>query len=199
MGTRNLTCVVSNERYKVANYGQWDGYPSGLGISLLKFLNENIDLNKFKEKVEKCSFIESDEISKIYEECGAEPGAQFVSMEVSDKFKNKHLHLSRDCGAEILPLIQNSENGLKLINQLNFAADSLFCEWAYVIDLDKNTFEVYEGYQKGELNENERFNFLSDKTSQYSPVKFVKSYNLDDLPTQEDFLAVLEPKEENEE
>lgn len=52
MGTRNLTCVVSNERYKVANYGQWDGYPSGLGISLLKFLNEDIDLNKFKEKVE---------------------------------------------------------------------------------------------------------------------------------------------------
>ena len=28
MGTRNLTCVFKDGEYKVAQYGQWDGYPS---------------------------------------------------------------------------------------------------------------------------------------------------------------------------
>jgi len=27
MGTRNLTCVMKDGQYKVAQYGQWDGYP----------------------------------------------------------------------------------------------------------------------------------------------------------------------------
>lgn len=38
MGTRNLTIVHSNGEYKVAQYGQWDGYPEGLGVQLLKYL-----------------------------------------------------------------------------------------------------------------------------------------------------------------
>lgn len=31
MGTRNLTAVYIDGEYKVAQYGQWDGYPEGPG------------------------------------------------------------------------------------------------------------------------------------------------------------------------
>lgn len=40
MGTRHLIEVVVDGQIKVAQYGQWDGYPSGQGVDVLKFLAE---------------------------------------------------------------------------------------------------------------------------------------------------------------
>lgn len=54
----------------------------------------------------------------------------------------------------------------------------MFCEWAYVIDLQKGTFEVYEGFQKEPISEDERFySFFEQpehRTDAYYPVKKVK-------------------------
>src|SRR3546814_20563425 len=47
MGTRNLTCVVVDGAYKVAQYGQWDGYPSGQGATARAFLREQLDRATF--------------------------------------------------------------------------------------------------------------------------------------------------------
>ena len=39
MGTRNLTLVKDKEgKTKVAQYGQWDGYPEGQGSTILNFI-----------------------------------------------------------------------------------------------------------------------------------------------------------------
>ena len=38
MGTRHLICVVSDNQYRIAQYGQWDGYPEGQGAAILEFL-----------------------------------------------------------------------------------------------------------------------------------------------------------------
>ena len=40
MGTRNLTVVVKDEQVRVAQYGQWDGYPEVTGRGILKILRE---------------------------------------------------------------------------------------------------------------------------------------------------------------
>ncbi len=39
MGTRHLTYVYEGETPLMCMYGQWDGYPSGYGADLAKFLN----------------------------------------------------------------------------------------------------------------------------------------------------------------
>ena len=39
MGTENITMVKHNGEYKVAQYGSFDGYPSGKGFKTVKFLN----------------------------------------------------------------------------------------------------------------------------------------------------------------
>lgn len=38
-----------------------------------------------------------------------------------------------------------------------FADDSLFCEWAYVLDMDNDTLEIYKGFNKKPLDASERF------------------------------------------
>lgn len=110
-------------------------------------------------------------------------------------------------GAQVLNVIHNGYiegNDKKipvsiigLANRETFAADSLFCEWAYVIDLDKNTLEVYKGFNESPLPEGERFKYLEnekEKNSSYYPVKFIKSYPLNNLPSEDDFIKELDPR-----
>ena len=202
MGTRHLTCVVKDGEYKVAQYGQWDGYPEGQGKTVLNFLKNEMNRELFENKISKVSFITSEENQARWVEAGAEPNSQWVSMDVSDKHKKMYPENSRDTGAEILSLIQNSDRPVKLQNDLDFAADSLFCEWCYVVDLDKNTFEVYEGFNQQPLDENERFYGLNydpeHRTEKYYPVKHVITFSLDCLPTEEEFLNTFKNNEEEE-
>ena len=45
MGTRNLTIVRNKEGIiRVAQYGQWDGYPEGQGITALNFIKNKDNL-----------------------------------------------------------------------------------------------------------------------------------------------------------
>lgn len=187
MGTRNLTMVIKDAETKVAQYGQWDGYPSGQGATALEFLR-GCDFEKFKEKLNKIRWITDEEIGTV---------------ENDKNWTENYPYLSRNCGAEILELIYDTDDVKFLQNSEDFAADSLFNEWTYVIDLDKNTFEVYTGFNKTPLTENDRFFKLSyepeHRTEKYYPVKLLKSYSLLELPTVESFIDELEKLEKEEE
>jgi hypothetical protein len=190
MGTRHLSMAYNKGgEVKVAQYGQWDGYPEGQGQEILKFLR-SCDLKKLEKEIETTKFLTSSAIKKLWKECGAN-GSDFVSGDVSDKFREKHPALSRDTGSEVFSLIYN---GIKeLQDNSDFVNDSLFCEYCYVIDFKKRTFEIYNGFNKKPLVRTERFYkpYTSDK---YYPVKFVKSYSLDKLPTIKKFLTDLKNK-----
>lgn len=195
MGTRHLIAVQVDGEYKVAQYGQWDGYPSGQGVGILNFLLD-MDKNAFAAAVRACTEITEDEYKAAWVSCGADPDSEYATLEVSQKFAATYPHFSRNCGSEILKHVQDAgADGLKVNLYLDFAADSLSCEWAYVIDLDKNTFEVFKGRNKTPLDPSERFANLEVDHSdgrRYYQVKLVKTYDLDRLPCEEEFVAELE-------
>tara|TARA_R110000851_G_scaffold97963_2_gene212175 strand:+ start:60074 stop:60637 length:564 start_codon:yes stop_codon:yes gene_type:complete len=187
MGTRHLTCVALDGDYKVAQYGQWDGYPSGQGVTALGFLR-GADLQAFKAKVQAARWISDNEIEALK----------------NTNWQKTHPQLSRDPGAAVLEIINDADPGVVLQNNLEFAADSLMCEYVYVIDFDKGTFEVFKGFNKTPLAEGERFASLAGQADQdhrgekYSPVKHVHTFQLAGLPTEQEFLAICEPEDEDE-
>ena len=198
MGTRNLTIVKHNGKYKVAQYGQWDGYPSGQGVTVLEFawtLSRINSLLEFTHKVDAVEEASSEYIADIEKR---------VQQGRLKDWEKAYPELSRDTCAKILKMIMESPAGLKLRNDIEFAADSLFCEWAYVIDLDEGTLEAFVGFNKLPLKPDDRFFFFFFKRrvdyidEDYYPVKLFPGarWRLNELPTVDEFLATFREGEE---
>jgi hypothetical protein len=148
MGTRNLTMVISNGKTKVAQYGQWDGYPSGQGETILTFFKKT-NLKVFKEKIDTlATWVTEKQLTKFWKDAGHDGKSEWVSMDISDKFKQSHPQLNRDMAANVLEFIYNSDKPVLLKDDSDFMEDGTWCEWAYVIDLDKNTLSVKVGADK---------------------------------------------------
>lgn len=86
-----------------------------------------------------------------------------MTMEQADKFKELYPELSRDTGGQILQMIYDGQ-ATELNNAEDFKNDTLFCEWYYTIDLDQNEWRVYDSG------------------------KLVRTYQLDKLPTVDEFI-----------
>lgn len=199
MGTRSLTAVFLDEEYKVAQYGQWDGFPEGQGMTALHFLREEMDEEKFKMALRNSSFIKPLEMRNICEKYGMDENGHIAPKNL-DQIKKDHPEFDRRMGAEILGIVQSNPDGLKLDNSISFAANSLPCEWAWVIDFDAGVFEAYKGSNRDKpLSENDRFFFLNDQAEgDYYPVRKVAEWKLNDLPSDEDFLAAFKNEDEDE-
>jgi hypothetical protein len=187
MGTRNLTCIVHNGEFKVAQYCQWDGYPSGQGTTILGFLHDLKDRDTFIRKCDECIPLSEEQIKERWESIGSVNG--MATMEQSDAFKQKWPQLQRDMGADILEYIDKANGPAEVFLDTNFAGDGLFCEWCYVIDFDKNTFEVYRGFCKKDDMREGRFSAY-EKEGEYAPVQLFKTYLLDALPSMKEFLKI---------
>lgn len=73
MGCRNFTGVIVGGKIKVAQYGQWDGIPEGQGITIIHFLKNELNREKFLKNLERVRFITEEELAKGYKDAGAEP------------------------------------------------------------------------------------------------------------------------------
>lgn len=191
MGTRHLIAVQLDGGYKIAQYGQWDGNPAGQGVGVLGFLS-HWDRPAFEAKLRQCRFLTDAEMEakrKAVSESG-----------LSELWEKLYPELSRNTGSDILMLVQNAEHGLQLYDNSLFATDSLMCEWAYVIDLDKNRLEVYEGFNKEPLHADARFAGLTTEKpcsdgTQYYQVRKIAEWPLDALPTVEELIAACDPED----
>ena len=159
MGTRNLT-VVKNKagQTKIAQYGQWDGYPSYSGIQALEFLRNKDWQALLHAKVDIVKFVDDEEVDTLYK--------QYESTDWENKeFLNAYPGLHRDTGIGILAVVANAIAPIKTVDNTEFAKDDLFCEGVYEVDFSTNKFITV---------------YADNKVS----------YDLDDLPSDEEYLAM---------
>jgi hypothetical protein len=160
MGTRNLTVVKDLEgTTKIAQYGQWDGYPSYSGIKALEFLRDKVNRDNLLVELQNVQFVGDEEVDQLYN--------QFETTDWENKdFLNAYPGLHRDTGIGILEVVANSTDIVKTVDNTEFANDSLFCEGIYEVDFSTNKF-----------------------TSNFNDV--VAMYDLDNLPTDEEYLSAM--------
>ena len=159
MGTRNLTIVKNNlGETKIAQYGQWDGYPSYSGIQALNFLRDEYNQTLLNVKLDLVQFVGDEEVDTLYK--------QYESTDWENKdFLNAYPGLHRDTGVGILSVVANATAPIKSVDNTEFAKDELFCEGIYEVDFSTNKFITI---------------YADNKVS----------YDLDNLPTDEEYLAM---------
>jgi hypothetical protein len=139
MGTRGLTKVIYEGDIKVAQYGQWDHYPSGQGVAILSFLRGEGNLELLKNGIKNIKTISDETLDKYVNEFSDNENGM-MTMEQAESFKDKYPSLSRDTGGEILSVIANATNEIPLVLDPEFEKDDLFCEGVYTVDLDQSMF-----------------------------------------------------------
>jgi hypothetical protein len=170
MGTRGLTKVIDLEgRTKVAQYGQWDHYPSGQGINMLNIISKYGMLDRIERNLKKVHWLNEDEVSSMIE--GYHTNGM-MNMEQSQQFESIYPALSRNTCTDILNVIAYSTGyTLGLRDDSEFEQDDLMCEGVYTINYKTRTF-----------------------ISQYGEAKVI--FSLDSLPTNEIYLSAFAQQEE---
>lgn len=213
MGTRGAFGFIINEQEKIA-YNHFDSYPEGKGVEVLRWLRE-ADLDDVRKRVADLLVVDPDS-SPTPEDI--ERLKQYANMHVGGPMSGTPLG-----EASWYQLLRETQGDLTLTLRAGvmedghlFPLDSLFCEWAYIVDLDKNRFEIYEGFQK-KLPKKGRWKGRPTKTedeqaykehvqyakdhgrdpwlplrSEYKAVELAVHWSLIGLPGDEEFLGLFE-------
>lgn len=220
MGTRNLTCVVVDGVYKVAQYGQFDGYPSGQGATALEFLHSILPsapkaprVYTRRHTISKGQGRRARRIRRMWARAAVRTSQTFSAnlvrlasncralrflTDAESKqravpgWASKWPWLHRNCAAKILSIVY-AGTADAVANSIAFAKDSLFCEWAYVVDLDRQTFEVYRGFNTTPPPKCSRFFSDTPNDGGYYPIAPLASWSLRRLPDVQRFVAECEP------
>lgn len=128
MGTQHLIEVELDGQLRIAQYGQWDGYPTGQGEGIAEFIHGQYDREKFKTALLDCRFMNDTDFAAVDE----------------SNWKVTHPQLSRDVGSDILGNVQ--DDGVRLLkDSSDFKEDRLFCEYYYRIDANNETVSMNRG------------------------------------------------------
>jgi len=193
MGTRGLCGFVADGILKVT-YNHSDSYPEGLGQNVLEWLRENkrskkrileiMDQVKSLKVVDDGNLPTQEEIQKLL---------PYSNMSVGNQQSNDWYCLLRETQGNLAKILECGY----ILDSKDFAKDSLFCEWGYVVDLDRMVLEVYKGFQK-ECHIDGRFALLKSQ-GEYYPIRLIAVYSFDNLPkkfdTEEIEFWTLEEKE----
>lgn len=141
MGTRGAIGFRIDGQDKVT-YNHFDSYPNGLGCTVIETVRTwgDDDLGGAARRV---IMVDADSKPSPLEMSRYFP---LANLGVSTGSVTEWYCLLREIQGELAPYIDGTVD--HMIDSRGFLGDSLFCEWAYIVNMDERTVEVYQGFNK---------------------------------------------------
>ena len=201
MGTRGFVGLVVGEQVKIG-YNHYDSYPEYLGVNVFTTV---------------CRWMSGDEIEKRVQQAQDLRLVQDDDRPTPEDRIRLAAHRAPGVGEadSWYELLRDTQGDLDatldcgvMIDAEDFPLDSLYCEWGYLVDLDRRKLEVYEGFQKVEPSAGRwagRGPMDEDRDRRlghnYYPCNRIVEFDLGALPgDKEEFLRVVKAhrrKEDN--
>ena len=142
MGTRGAIGFRLDGKDKVT-YNHFDSYPSGLGADILSELSGIKNWDNVKDAVRAITFV-NEEVPPTQTQI--EQCREFTDLGVGDQSETDWYCLLRNAQGSLAPYI-DGRLPFMADNQ-GFLLDSVFCEYAYIVNLDDMVLEFYKGFNK---------------------------------------------------
>lgn len=153
-------------------YNHFDSYAEGLGEDIVTYLN-NTKLDELKAACESITMLNTNE-KPTPEQIARCIKVGTIDLRVGSQSENDWYCLLRKAQGDVGKTLELGY----CPDDKDFLADSLFCEYAYIINLDDGIFEIYRGFNK-DPGAAGRYACKVDKPqAEYTGVKLVGSLPL---------------------
>jgi len=162
------------------SYNHSDSYPDWLGKSFVKQARKLAKVPDLADKVRKLQMVDQNDTPTQEQLESLKKAGIVPNLNVGNQSENDWYCLLRDNQGD---LIQTLKTGIA-IDSGPFIVDSLFCEYAYIINLDTRKVEFYRGFQEAKHGFG-RYGHLKETYSSgstYWGCKLVGEFPLDNIP-----------------
>ena len=197
MGTRGTTGFRVNGKDYIS-YQQFDSYPDGVGVSVCDAVKEIMkDKDKAVILAGKLQLVGDNKKPTAKD---IEALAEYTDLGVSNQNTDDWYCLLRKTQGDPMAILKSGY----VKDSAGFMADSLFCEFSYIINLDDDILEFYIGFQETD-HEKGRYAQMSTKEGgKYKPVALISTYPLSEVAADpsgivENMNSIAYPEDEDEE
>jgi hypothetical protein len=150
MGTRGSLGFRIDGQDKLT-YCQFDSYPEGVGAEMLEELCGKWDWEQVKTNVRRLAHVR--EVPPTEQQI--EENKQWSDLSVSEGTYSDWYCLLRQMQGRIGPYMSGECTAMYKAN--NFVLESVFCEYAYIVNLDDMTLEFYRGFNSSPMSNAGRY------------------------------------------
>lgn len=176
MGTRGAVGFRSENQDRV-QYNHFDSYPSGLGHDVLTFISKT-NMEELKNIANNIELINEDDVPT---ENQINACQKWTDLTVGEGTVESWYCLLRNAQGNL----NAYKDGLKyMLDAQSFLLDSLFCEYAYIINVDTKKLEFYCGFNEVSRNRMGRYAKLQlekGRPYNYYGVVLVKEFELEEI------------------
>lgn len=184
MGTRGLFGLRKNNIDK-CSYNHYDSYPSWLGEEMIEYIQTH-SIDEMNNLYDKLIMVDEDFRTSEFTEEQKEKYKNF--MQKNNFFSHQIGKIETSEDITMYQFLHEFQGLLKKYDEFpeidlmveygSFIKNSLFCEYGYIINLDENILEIWEGFQK-KPQKNNRYG--CEKWEGYYPCRLLKKIKIKDI------------------